>query len=518
MYHNYPRCYNGSDFYNDNVAYRESGKADVLIKDLMTVFRESCVWDLPTRLAPVDDEASELIGKGYYYNPALPANNYEMHPAVGTGVGYGVTEGAPAYKLHDGKYYPRFWRTNMDSANCNSLRYMGGYAMDEKYTMIATYNPNKSSAPCRTCVFATDDGGENWYCNYEFAASYTRVKEGDNIHIVHDTTAVQGIDLAVTASIDPNWDIRRRIIVVPCNIDKEPEGMFIYDGDNIITSIVGTDSGITVTTASAHGYTTGDVVVVSGEAKGSPLDFMLNNTATSTSGGNGVLFIIQKIDDISFNIQQYYANPDSNLPARHIHCLNKNKDGVAVGCGESYPQGWIIFGAIRKAESSFIWHAWDENDINWVRLNSTAGSLQRPLGVILKPEHINGVADTMVYFGSDNATTPMYDAKMPEGRTETFRHTSTGVYKCPLSGFDDMSSAECIFPEKEVAYLFQEVENAMVFTGQWGALAISYDKGKTWTRTKMARDIPALGEYAQLSGITDDGKFSIGNTLIQLKK
>ena len=192
-----------------------------------------------------------------------------------------------------------------------------------------------------------------------------------------------------------------------------------------------------------------------------------------------------------------------------------SKDGVAISTGELYPQGWIVYGAILQADTYAYWHPW-LNDINWVRLNSTQNSIQRPLGVIVQQETIDGVADTMIYYGADNEFTPMGNVIMPEGRTQKFSHNSTGVYKFRLADIDDAAGAECIFAERENCYMLQKMDNAMVFTGQFGAVAVSYDDGKTWTKAHMPKDL--VGEKAQFSGITFDRKLSVGNVLIQLKK
>lgn len=519
IYHNYPACYEHHDFYGDKYAYYlgSGNPENILLDSLFTKFRESVVWDSPNRVNPTKD--AELVSTGvYYHNPALPDNSCEFHPSltppenakIGENTGY-----FPAFKTFtaNGTTHSRarFWNINPDNENCNSLTYMGGYAVDEKFTMIATYNGN-ASVGCRMCVFATNNGRE-WYNVYEFASQSRIVIDGTE----RAATNVPGIPLAQNDGIvNGGYQVRRRKLVVPTEKSKEPENIFAYDNYLDVTSIQGTDNSITVTTSSPHKYTNGDVVHFVKTGNDNIYSWINNDSVDGNSGGNGKFFIVKNVTENSFTLTMYIYDANCGLPIRHIHALNRCKDGVSVSTGEQYPQGWIMYGAIQQADSWAYWHPWNPKHINWIRLNSTSSSLQRPLGVIVKQEYINGKPETIVICGTDNEFTPMGNVEMPEGRTETFSHNSTGVYKCRLADVDDAANAEIILAERENCYLLQQVGNALVFTGQFGALAISYDDGKTWIKGEIPRDI--AGAVAQLSGMTYDRKFSIGNTLIQLKR
>lgn len=527
IYHNYPACYNNFDFFGAPRAWRKSDSTDAdgvaFIDELFTKFVEGCVWDMADRKNPAKDDS--LIDTGaYYYNPALIESAYEMHPAIGVGTGYSNTEGFPAFKKHKDlngteHTYSRFWRNNIDEPEANALTWMGGYVCDEKFTMIATYTGNTSHA-CRQCVFMTTDGGRNWYNVYEFAGNgrIKFYKKSESTSFIPGYYAVSPKLLldGVTYSGD-TLKVQNRVIVVPSSQNKEPEIIFEYGNALTVSGIVGTKTGITVTTSEKHGFFRGECIVFTGSAN-EGYNWMLNNEADGTTGGNGVMFIVNDTpSDTSFTISQYPYNTHSGLPIRHIHALNRCKDGVAVSTGEQYPQGWILYGALAKADSHAYVFPWN-NDFKWVRLNSTYESVQRPLGVIVEQEIVDGKADTVVYYGADNEFTPMGEVVMPEGRNDVFSHNSTGVYRFLLKDFDNMASGECVFSERENCYCLQKIDNVFVFTGQFGAIAVSYDKGKTWTRAKMLREKPLGVEYAQFSGITDDRKLSVGNTLIQLKK
>lgn len=517
VYHNYQACYNTCDFYGGDYAWiNPNDYSDrVRLDTLFTKFCESAVWDSPDRKSPTNE--SSLVNTGaYYYNPALPSNCYEMHPAIGVGTGYSNTEGFPSYKQFtvnsETKKYPRFWRVDLDDVSCNSLTWMGGYACDDKFTMVATYNTNSGTAKaCRMCVFATTDGGRNWYNIYEFAGN-PRLKI-DNVERAAST--VYGIPLAMTGEFTGSGlQCRRKIIVVPTAESKEPSTVFEYGEYVDVSSIAGTSSSITVTTSSAHGFTNGDHIHFKGTAN-NDFNWIINDGANSVNGGNGIFFIVKNVTSTTFEITMNVYNSNSSLPIRHIHSLNRCKDGVSINTGEQYPQGWVIYGAIQAADTHAIFNPWNP-PVNWVRLNSTSSSMQRPLGTIVKQELVNGIADTVIYYGADNEFTPMGNAIMPSGRTETFSHNSVGVYKLKLSDVDDNSKWECILADRENCYVLQMMDNALVFFGQFGCVAISYDMGKSWTKAIIPKDV--AGEYAQFSGMTYDRMFSVGNTLIQLKK
>lgn len=517
IYHNYPSCQDNCDFYNTVWARSSS----VRIEDLFTKFDESVVWDLPNRKSPSNDDS--LIETGAYYkNPALPANCYEMHPAISQANGYGNTVGFPATnrvnsasKGLDIGLRARFWRTDMDNADANSFYYMGGYIADNLFTMVGTYRSNKGTNPCRTCMFGTQDGGRSWYCMYEFAGK-DRLKVGSS-YVSADGSV--GITLAQSGNAGSGiYTIKRRTLIVPDATNKEPSALFEYGSTINASSIVGTSSSITVTTSSAHGLSNGDVVVVdfqSGQsANNRDFDWMVNESADTTSGGNGIMFKVNNVTSTSFVLTMYVWNPDSNLAVRHIHALNRCKDGVAISCGEQYPHGgWIIYDAIQAADAFSMYNVADSNKNNFVRLNSTADSFQRPLGVVVLQEDDK----TYCLIGSDNEFTPMDDVDMPDGRTETFKHNSCGVWKCELSGIDSQKENGLVkLNAKQVAYGFQQMENAYVFTGQFGALAISYD-GNAWTMFQLPQENRGMN-ISQFCGMTYDRKFSLNNILVQLKK
>lgn len=517
IYHNFPSHYNNYDFYTKNRAREDS---TVKVSSLYDKFDESVIWDIAGRKNPTNDLSLVTTG-AYYYNPALPSQCYEMHPALNHANGYGNTVGFGATNnINNGSdgadigIRARFLMADMNDVNCNSFSYMGGYINRHDVTLIGTYRQN-GSVPARTCVFGSQDGGRSWYNMYEFAAQ-DRLKLDDTYQA---PSRDNGIPLAQVGTVGSGiYNIRRRILIVPTATSKEPANKFEIGNAVSVSSIVGTADDITFTTSSNHGLGDGDAIIV-GLQDGAEVDatfgWMVNSTATTNSGGNGVLLKVYSVTNTTFKVKLYTQNPDSNIPTRHIHALNRCKDGVSVSAGEQYPSGgWILYLPIKESDGFSHYNVADTTLNKFIRLNSTEDSFQRPLGTILQQE---GDTD-YCYIGNDTSIVKAKSADMPEGRTEDFEHNSTGLWKVPLSGIDNMAeNGFLVYSTYEVCYGFQQMLNAKVFCGEFGDFAISYDDGKTWQSTTLPK-----GNWGQnlahFSGPTYDRKFSIDNVLVQLKK
>ena len=524
IYHNYPSRHDDYDM--TSAEYNKTSFAQ---------FDESVIWDLPNRKHPVKTNTGDdatLIATGlYYYNPALPDRCYEFHPAINQANGYGNSVGFGATTSVNNASYgenigtrARFWRTNMDEPSANSFAYMGGYVNDERYTMVATYNGNLANSPCRICVFGTQDGGRSWFTMYEFGGRVSRRASNGTLGYAENSIGVpmaQGNDSMTSSGV---YSLRRRFSVVPDATVKEPAHKFYY-GDSIhIASIISNASTgkITVTTEESIDnnavLVNGDCVVFDFQngvsASDRPFDWLVNNGADEDSGGDGKLFIVREKTSNSFVLAMYPWNPDNNLPVRHIHALNKCKDGVSVSSGEDYSTGgWILYNTIKSADAFGGYNVADVTKNAFVRLNSTSYSFARPLGTIIQQEE----SDTFAFVGMDTAIVDMGTVEMPEGRTDSFGHNSCGVWKTPISGMDSMAeSGKLVYGSSETCFGFQKMGGVLVFVGQCGDFALSYDEGKTWSNCKIP-----VGHRGQsgchFSGMTYDNRFSMDNILIQLK-
>ena len=520
IYHNYPSCYDDHDFYNNKWVDSEQ---TILVDSLFTKFTESVVWDLPNRKHPVKTTSgadATLIATGaYYYNPALPDRCYEMHPGIGEANGYGNTVGFsatnnvnPASKGTDIGLRSRFWRSDIENVNANSFDYMGGLVTDTLFTMVGTYRINGGTNPCRTCVFGTNDGGRTWYNMYEFGGK-PRKKVGAT-YVNADT--MNGVPLAQTGSVSSGiYAFSRRTVVIPSAEDKEPAVLFEYDLDVAISSIIGDDTNIIVT-SNGHGLTEGDCIVIKFQsgitADNRVFDWMVNSTADGTTGGNGLLFTVKNVTTDTFELSLFIWNPDNNLTVRHIHAMNRCKDGVTISTGEGYPDGgWIIYDSIHAADYYAGYNvASTEPFINrFIRLNSTNNSFARALGCIIEQEDDK----TYCYIASDTESIISPTIPLPEGRTVQIRHNACGVWKIPSEGIDSLEENGLMkFNSAPTSFGLQQMGNAFVYIGQTGLFALSYDRGESWSVAQL----PVSG-ISRFSGLTFDRKFSIENFLVQLK-
>lgn len=506
IYHNYPSVYDDYDFYNSTWL---TESATIKTEEMFLKFAESVVWDLEGRINPTKNV--ELVNTGlYYYNPALPDRCYEMHPSINASNGFGNNKGFGATLGNRA----RFFQINMDDNNANSFDYMGGYIADNRFTMIGTYRSNSGNSPARICVFGTQDG-RNWYNMYEFGGGGA-LKYGERT----SHTGSRGIPLAMVGQASAGlYTVKSRTCHLPSETDKEPSTLFSYSDALEIASITGSEDKITINTSAPHNFVDNDIVVIElsdGISHNNrTFDWLVNNTTDSNSGGNGVMFRIFNVTATSFDISLEIHNPHNNLHARHIHSINRCKDGVMVGTGEDYPTGgWIIYDSIPMADAYDGYKVDVASKNKWVRINSTGKSFSRPLGVILQQEN----TDTYCYVGVDTAHIYMNELTMPSGRSDSFKHNSCGVWKIKLEDMDNVADkALMLYNSSETCFGLQQILSAMVFVGQYGELAISFDNGNSWSSARMPS--ANIGQnLCHFSGPTYDRKFSIDNILIQLTK
>jgi len=508
VYHNYP----SRAASNDGTAQANDYK----------VFDESVIWDLPNRWHPVattsGDDATLIATGKYKYFPALPSASYVLYPGINVDNGYG-NGGFPATitktKTSGGSVtLGRFWQPIRSAHENNSLTFMGGYVQGEKLALIGTYVSN-TTIGTRICTFASNDGGRNWYNIYEFGAG-GQILSSDGLTQLLAPVANYGSDLAFTATAcgENVFNVKKRSTLTRDSTNKEIEktAKFKYSSGVAVKSITG-GSAITVETTSAHGLVNGDVIVFELVGTNSDWDWLKSTGHSTTSAGDGVLFKVKNVTSTTFTLTAEVHNPENNLVVRHIHSINQCKDGFVIGSGETYPQGWILWMKMIESDSYAVRQPWDTHE--FIRLNSTSTSVQRPLGMLLK-------TDGTVYVGVDNEYTSIVTVELPSGRTDTFARGSQGVYKGKLSDFDDQSKFENIFESKEVAYFFKEILGVMIYSGQRGHLALSFDKGETWIETKVPKSILLLagagaGVLSHYVGTTQSREICLGNVIIKLK-
>lgn len=462
VYHNFPSRAVGSD--------------GAEVEGDIAKFEESVIWDLPERKYPSTDPAASGVER---YFPCLPTAAYIHHPLLNTDVGFIDTYGNGGFGLSKtvgNTTYPRFYRSKMNWAN-EPLITMGGFEPGDKVTLVGTYVPNNSAGNGgRICVFATDDGGRQWYCKYEFAEAGSYPNWSNDIN----TTAI------ATAYTADSFQLVKKSNVYPSLQEKEPTTKFTLGSPVVISDITRATVAV-VTTATPHGLVTGNIIAIQDNSGSSAIsadwDWMRNDTISTTSGGNGVLFKVEKIDDTSFKLHEEIHSAYNNLPARHIHHINRIKDGWIIGSGEQYPGGWLLYINTKASDSTTLMLASDTFSI--YRLNSTKEGIQRSIGCIMLDD-----ADNTIIFASDISNITRANLTLPTGRTDTISRGSTGIFSGKLVDIDDFTKFTPILEAKEVAYFFKEKLGAWFFCGQRGEFAISFDKGATWetmTLNKVAQ-------------------------------
>lgn len=486
IYHNFP---------SRAVGYDGSVQDGDMVK-----FDESVVWDLPERKTPVKttegDDASLIATGCYRYIPCLPDAFYAMHPAISSDNGYG-NGGFPSYLEYtdrgDGnaiKKRPRFFYPRINNGNAILFSWMSGYVQDKQVTMIGTYMPNGSpDNGVRMCVFGTSDGGRNWCVITEFGTNGTTIGKNENDTEVvvkaantnfsefGDATNNQLKFGSNTMSDGSAYSIIKRSQWTPTAYDKEPTDNFKYGTPVAVSSIVSSNDGIVVTTSSAHGLSNGDVILFKKEGGNASWDWLVATDYTVQDAGNGVIWKAKVLTSTTFKLMLEVHNPYNPLGIRHIHSINRCKDGYSVSCGEEYPNGWVMYIREMAADTHDYLDAAYKRPV--YRVTSASTSIQRCLGV----EILDTPEDT-IFAGLDTAYVQREGLK-PNGRTEELKRNSCGIFKTTLANVDDFSEAECIFQMSQPTYFFKIIQGVMIAIGQQNYLGVSLDYGKSWTTFQL---------------------------------
>ncbi len=482
IYHNFPSRAVGSD--------------GTEVEGDIVRFDESVIWDLTGRKFPSKDPTA--TGTETYF-PGLPDSVYEYYPKPNTDPSFVDTYGNGGFGKSitiNGNTYARFYEPRRGELAKHSFARMGGFSATDKITLLGTYRNNDGTDGTRICLFATHDGGRNWFCIYEFAGLH------DNYLI--RTRYINTSDLSSAYTAD-SFVIQKRTLIYPTASEKEPAIPFGL-GDEIVVSNITRANPAVVTTKTEHGLVTGNVVVFkdngSSEGTSPDWDWMLNPTASTSSGGNGKMFYVEVINSTSFKLCEYIYSPENNLPCRHIHCINRVKDGWMLGTGEVYPNGWVFYIQLKTSELYDVVRAYDFNyKYKLYRLNSTADSIQRPLGVMMLDDD-----DSSIVIGVDHGFIKRANVQLPEGRTIQFSRSSFGVYKGKMVDVDDFTQFKCLYEAEQPAYHFQDYNGVWVFIGQRGEVALSFDKGQTWYKEQLPKRKSAqhyLGMYQNTILIDD---------------
>lgn len=452
IYHNYPARRKDCE-----------GRSEAL--DIVR-FEESVIWDLPERKYPSDRPACAEYER---YYPGLPTEAYKYHPAVSEKGRYGGSGFGATFKSKQGEL-PRFYIARRE-AQGNPFYYMSGFSADRKMAVLATYRGNLTVG-VRTCVFMSDDGGRQWFCKYEFGDmgeyKFQQGKSEWGRNFGNPITAPDGTCGTIT--------LRRRVCVVPTDADKDPKEKFKWE-EPVSFSLSCENGRLALSSESPSGYETGNVICVS---RADPqFEWMVNSDVNEVSAGNGLLFKIEAAERNKLFLHEFVASPYNPISCRHIHHINRIRDGWLVGTGEIYPNSWILYIQMKEADTFAERYAHEAFDI--IRLNSSEKSVQRTLGVLWADDECN----TLIY-ASDHDVLEDKTVFAPVANREiTLSRNATGVYIGKLSDIDDYNKFKIVLEATEPAYLLQNIESAIVFSGQGGEFAASFDSGVTWDRVRI---------------------------------
>lgn len=431
VYHNFP----------DSVSGRNG----------IVTFEESFIWDLPGNKYPsLNDKCEDYE----YYYPYLPKSAYEYHPA-------GNTQKYFIAKNKNGReeklsrfYFPR------RSAASNPFVYLGGYEPDPLMTFIGTYAGNASSRDSsRIVVFASHDGGKNWFAKYEFNDDGRAENYGSSI--CNDTN--DSFDCT-------SWSICKRELV-PSKTDV----LQLKCGMPIKVKKIAWKETAEVTCERKHGLSSGNIIALKGNSIIKGENALFNNDFDDGNFGNGIFYKVKVIDEVTLQLFECISKSRTTLPAKHIHSINRVKDGFLIATGEMYPQGWIVLASITDSDNWSNNYACD-NEIPFIRLNSARDSIQRIVGAILLDNE-----DHEIVFASDCSSMNVEYIEVVDG----IPTNTMGIYRGKLKDIDDFRDYRLWEEVKEPAFFFKDLDGCYVYCGQRGELALGFDRGKKWRHGKL---------------------------------
>lgn len=443
-------------------------------------FEESVVWDVPSRKRPVPYSPCKEYEVFY---PNLPKECYDIHPMACEEEGfkdkYG-NGGFPAVKYveENGKRYAlnRFYipkRTPL----ANPFHYMGGCEKDYKVNVIATYRPNINIG-VRTGIFISSDGGRTWYCKYEFGdyGDYEFKQGHENKYGGNFGNKIINKEYHKLFNAG-ELQIQKRTPLMTTLEQAEKRFQF---GDLLGVLEIKNEEQLTIKTEKEHGLSEGNIVVLRAEKKENSADaWFVNNSATEQSVGTGIFFKVHIVDAYTLSLYEYVASADNNLCCRHIHHVNKVRDGFLIGTGEIYPNGWLLFlqAKLRDTFSRFD----PEKSLNIVRLNTRSSSVQRTMGAVFEE------TETLkLIVASDHDTLKRPDIHLPQQQTVLDRG-STGIYIGELQDIDDFSKFKLLVDASEPCFYFDRLDGRYIFCGQRGELIVQVNNG--WLHTRIEKTI-----------------------------
>lgn len=446
-------------------------------------FEESVVWDIPGRKFPSNNQCP---AEHECYYPGLPKHCYSFSPLDNENPYFQDKYGNGGFRkvkrvFVDGKELlcSRFYK-HARTEQSNPFLFIGTGTRSDKITLIGTYRSNVTSG-VRVCIFASSDGGREWFCKYEFSdvGEYAFQQGYSNAWGTNFGNKISlGIDLDCEAF---SIDVCKRNIVLPVTDDGNKNTKFAWHRKSEVVKIYGVEETI-VQTSTPHNLNTGNIIALQSKSKlPKQVQWMCCETLNESNFEAGVQFKVRVIDEYNFEVFELVSSSIPTLPCRHIHHINTLKDGWIIGTGEIYPNGWLLYMEQRKADTYSIVNAGDSFVIS--RMNTKHSSVQRTMGMIVKD-----VLNCEVIYASDHDTLER-DA-INSTSLKNISRGSTGIYVGELKDIDDRNKFKCVYDAMEPCYLFQQIGDLMIFSGQRGELAISTDSNfLKWYKENLGRTI-----------------------------
>lgn len=425
-------------------------------------FEESVIWDVPGRKRPVKNNPAN---DNEVFYPGLPDDCYTYYPLLNTDANYHDKYrnggfGSTTSVTYRGERVdvPRFY-IHKRTALCNPYHFIGTGEADDKLNVIATYRPNVEEG-VRTCIFLSDDGGRQWYCKYEFTDygeyAFQQGHSGEYGHNYGNRIVNSGFHMNY---VKGQLSIAKRNISVFGS--DEHQGIDVYYSNRGLVSSILDNEHLTMKTEKPHGLSDGNVIALTGKGH-----YWFENCVDDGSVGNGLFFKVKVLAPDMLSLYELVSSPDKALPCRHIHHVNRTKDGFVIGTGEVYPNGWILYLQNLKRDTYSMVHAND--DFKIMCLNRDKNSVQRTMGVILMDDEKNTIV-----FASDHDTLPRKEISIDSKKDVVpFTRCSTGVFKGYLNDINDFSQYSILYDATEPCFYFQQLRDKIVFCGQRGELIV----------------------------------------------
>ena len=478
----------GQIFHNKparNINYEDVSRRNDVVR-----FEESVIWDVPGRKHPTKSYATNEY-ECYY--PGLPESCYLYSPVPNSDnkfVDKFNNGGYAKYKIiiEEGqkKICSRFYNYSFQE-RANPFFFIGTGNRNDKMCLIGTYRAN-TDCGTRICLFASSNGGREWFCKYEFSDLGEYVFQ-------QGYTDAWGTNFGNKIALDIDLDcsqydvcIYKRNIVLPDVADGKTKTAFSWEIKSKVKRIYGKDF-TEIETDTPHGLCTGNIISFQAFDKLPKQIVWLNSKTIDEMGTNGgCQFKVRKIDDVHFEIYELVSSQFPTLPCRHIHHINSMKDGWIVGTGEIYPNGWLLYIQQKMADTFSIVSA--SNMLEITRLNTKESSVQRTMGMIIKDDF-----NSKVIFASDHDN--LKRNKMNSTFLKNISRGSVGIFVGNLDDIDDRNKFECVCDVNEPCYYFQQLQDMFVFAGQRGELAICTDSNfEKWKQEKLNRFIMYyMGNY-----------------------